>query len=69
MRNPKHDAYIKAAAPFAQLSHLRELVHKACPEVEETIKWGFPHFDYKGVLCSMAAFKIIVPLAFGKVHS
>jgi uncharacterized protein YdeI (YjbR/CyaY-like superfamily) len=68
MRNPKHDAYIKAAAPFAQpiLTHLRELVHKACPEVEETVKWGFPHFDYKGVLCSMAAFKSHCAFGFWK---
>jgi len=53
------DAYIAKARPFAQpvLKHLRELVHKACPEVEETIKWGFPNFDYKGVFCSMAGFK------------
>jgi uncharacterized protein YdeI (YjbR/CyaY-like superfamily) len=58
-KNPSFDAYIKAAAPFAQpiLSHLRKLVHQACPDVEETIKWGFPHFDYKGIICNMAAFK------------
>ena len=44
------DAYIAKAAPFAQpvLEHLRELVHKACPEVEEEIKWGFPFFMYPG---------------------
>jgi uncharacterized protein YdeI (YjbR/CyaY-like superfamily) len=54
------DAYISRSAEFAQpiLNHLREVVHKACPNVEETIKWGFPHFDYAGsILCSMAAFK------------
>ena len=66
--NPSFDAYIKAAAPFAQpiLKHLRELVHKACPEVEETIKWGFPHFDYKGIMCSMAAFKNHCAFGFWK---
>ena len=37
--------------------HLREVVHTACPAVEETIKWGFPHFIYQGLLCSMAGFK------------
>ena len=54
------DAYISRAAPFAQpiLAYLRELVHEACPEVEESIKWGFPHFGYRGaMMCSMAAFK------------
>ena len=54
------DTYIENAAPFAQpvLKHLRKLAHKACPDVEETMKWSFPHFMYKGsILCSMAAFK------------
>ncbi|UAY52453.1 YdeI/OmpD-associated family protein [Ferruginibacter albus] len=54
------DAYIDKSADFAKpiLKHLREVVHKACPTVEEKIKWGFPHFDYKGeMMCSMAAFK------------
>lgn len=62
------DSYIKDAAPFSKpiLSHLRQLVHKACPEVQETIKWGFPHFDYKGILCSMAAFKNHCAFGFWK---
>lgn len=54
------DAYISKSADFAQpvLNHLRKLVHIACPDVQETIKWGFPHFDYKGeILCSFASFK------------
>ncbi len=53
------DAYIAKAEPFAQpiLTHLRNLVHKACPQVEENIKWGFPVFEYKGIMCNMASFK------------
>ena len=54
------DAYIAKSAEFARpiLEHIRSLVHKACPEVVETIKWGFPHFDYnKSMMCSMAGFK------------
>jgi uncharacterized protein YdeI (YjbR/CyaY-like superfamily) len=54
------DAYIAKSADFAKpiLKHIRELVHKACPDVEEKMKWSFPHFDYKGeMMCSMAAFK------------
>jgi uncharacterized protein YdeI (YjbR/CyaY-like superfamily) len=53
------DDYIKKSAPFAQPIpyHLRAIVHKACPGVTETMKWSFPHFDYKGIFCSMAAFK------------
>lgn len=68
-KNPIIDAYIAMAAAFAKpvLIHLRELVHKACPVVEEKIKWSFPHFDYKGeMMCSMAAFKQHCAFGFWK---
>jgi uncharacterized protein YdeI (YjbR/CyaY-like superfamily) len=58
--NPKVDTYLAKVQPFAQpiLEHLRELVHKACPGVEETIKWSRPFFEYRGaILCNMSAFK------------
>lgn len=54
------DDYIERQAEFAKpiLHHLREAVHSACPEAEETLKWGMPAFTYKGdILASMAAFK------------
>lgn len=59
-RDPRIDAYIANAAAFAQpiLAHLREVVHLACPECEETLKWSAPSFTYRGkILCGMAAFK------------
>jgi uncharacterized protein YdeI (YjbR/CyaY-like superfamily) len=58
-KDPRVDDYIARKAEFAQpiLKHLRELVHKGCPEVTETIKWGMPAFEYKGPFCGMAAFK------------
>lgn len=58
-RDPRVDAYIAKSADFAKpiLNHIRTVVHEACPPVEETIKWSMPHFDYGGILCSMAAFK------------
>jgi hypothetical protein len=58
-RDPRVDAYIAKAAPFARpiLKHLRAIIHEGCPEVEETIKWSFPCFDFKGPFCSIAAFK------------
>ena len=58
-KDPRIDAYIAMAAPFAQpiLKHLRKLVHAGCPQVEETMKWSMPHFDYKGMMCGMAAHK------------
>jgi uncharacterized protein YdeI (YjbR/CyaY-like superfamily) len=62
------DAYIEKSRDFARpiLEHLRKLVHKACPDVEETIKWGSPHFDYKGSLAGMAAFKEHCAFGFWK---
>src|SRR5262245_19453381 len=67
-RDPSIDAYIEKSAEFAKpiLNHIRELVHTACPQVEETIKWGFPHFMYKGMLCSMAAFRQHCAVGFWK---
>jgi hypothetical protein len=58
-RDPRVDDYIARAAPFARpiLAHLRHVVHAACPEAVETIKWGMPFFEYRGNLCHMAAFK------------
>lgn len=66
--DPRVDAYIDAAAEFARpiLVHLRALVHRACPDVEETIKWGMPTFMYHGMLCGMAAFKQHVSFGFWK---
>jgi hypothetical protein len=66
--DPRIDAYIAKAQPFAQpiLKHIRKTVHAACPAVQETMKWGFPHFDYKGMMCSMAAFKEHVAFGFWK---
>lgn len=67
-KDPRVDKYISQSADFAKpiLNYIRATVHKACPEAEETIKWGFPHFDYKGILCSMAAFKQHCAFTFWK---
>ena len=58
--DPRIDAYIAGKAAFAQpiLTHLRALMHRHCPEVEETVRWSMPSFSYRGrPLASMAAFK------------
>jgi uncharacterized protein YdeI (YjbR/CyaY-like superfamily) len=63
------DTYISKSANFAKpiLTHIREIVHKACPDVEEKMKWSFPHFDYKNeMMCSMAAFKQHAVMGFWK---
>ncbi|PYL05226.1 MAG: hypothetical protein DME32_00285 [Verrucomicrobia bacterium] len=67
-KDPRIDAYIAKAAPFAQpiLRHVRKLVHAACPEVQETMKWRIPHFDYHGIMLGMAAFKEHCSIGFWK---
>jgi uncharacterized protein YdeI (YjbR/CyaY-like superfamily) len=62
------DADMSKSADFAKpiLTHLRVLVHKACPGVEETMKWSMPFFDYKGPMCNMAAFKAHCAFGFWK---
>ena len=67
-RDPRVDAYVAGAAGFARpiLEHLRALVHEACPAASESIKWGFPHFEHRGILCSMAAFKEHCAFGFWK---
>ena len=67
-RDPRIDAYIEKAAPFARpiLEYLRGVVHEACPNVQETTKWSSPFFDYRGTMCSMAAFKEHTAFGFWK---
>ncbi len=66
--DPRIDAYIARSAEFAQpiLTRIRKVVHSACPDIEETIKWGMPSFEYKGPMCGMAAFKQHCTLGFWK---
>jgi uncharacterized protein YdeI (YjbR/CyaY-like superfamily) len=67
-RDPRVDAYIAKAGDFAKpiLNQLREAVHASCPDVEEAMKWSFPHFMYKGMLCSMASFRQHATFGFWK---
>jgi uncharacterized protein YdeI (YjbR/CyaY-like superfamily) len=67
-KDPRVDSYIAKSADFAKpiLTHIRELVHQGCPEVEETLKWSMPFFMYKGMFCHMAAFNSHCSLGFWK---
>ncbi len=66
--DPRIDAYIAASPEFARpiLEHVRAVVHAACPDVEETMKWSRPHFLYKGILLGMSAFKAHCAVGFWK---
>ncbi len=60
-RDPRIDAYIAKAQPFARpiLERVREIIHRALPDIEEGIKWGMPAFMLKGKnVAGMAAFKV-----------
>ena len=67
-RDPRVDAYIASTPDFARpiLIHLRELVHRNCPQVEETLKWRMPTFMYHGMLAGMAAFRQHCSFGFWK---
>ena len=67
-RDRRVDAYIAKAAPFSRpiLTHLRDVVHETCPDVEETIKWSTPTFMYRGMMAGMAAFKEHAMFGFWK---
>jgi len=67
-KNPRVDAYIAEAAGFARpiLNRLRKLVHAACPDVRETMKWNAPFYEHKGILVCTPAFKKHCALIFWK---
>jgi uncharacterized protein YdeI (YjbR/CyaY-like superfamily) len=68
IKDKRIDSYISKSQDFAKpiMEHLRKLIHKTCPEVTETIKWGMPSFDYKGPFINFAAFKKHMALGFWK---
>jgi uncharacterized protein YdeI (YjbR/CyaY-like superfamily) len=66
-REPRIDTYIAKAEPFARpiLEHVRERVHAALPEAEETLKWSMPAYTLGGkIVLITAAFKAHVALNF-----
>ena len=59
-REPKIDAYIAKAQPFARpiLEKVRERVHAVIPDVEEAMKWSHPTYCKDGkIVLGTAAFK------------
>lgn len=67
--NPKVDDYVTASETFAQpiMTRLRTLLHNTCPDIVEDMKWGIPHFDYKGeMMCILAASKKHCAFSFWK---
>jgi uncharacterized protein YdeI (YjbR/CyaY-like superfamily) len=65
-KDPRIDAYIARSADFAKplLNRIRKLVHAACPDVVETIKWSAPFYDHQGILLATPAFKRHCALVF-----
>jgi len=64
--SPQVTAYIVKSAPFARpiMEKLRRLFHRACPDIEEKLKWGCPSFEYKGMVGGFAAFKAHAAFGF-----
>jgi uncharacterized protein YdeI (YjbR/CyaY-like superfamily) len=67
-KDPRIDEFIETAPEFARpiLSRIRKLIHAACPDVTETIKWSSPFYEYKGILVATPSFKRHCALIFWK---
>ena len=66
-REPRIDAYIAKAQPFARpiLEKVRERVHAVIPDVEETMKWSMPAYLTGGkIVVITSAFKAHAALNF-----
>jgi len=60
---------INQAISQENFGYLRNIIHETCPDVEEDIKWGTPHYSYKGDhLCMMAGFKNHVSFSLYKAE-
>lgn len=70
MPKPKNtDEYLaRLEGNFAHsiLTRVREIIHDTAPQIEETIKWGAPTFEYKGIMLTMVAFKHFAAVWFHK---
>ncbi len=68
-RDPRMEAFEAKLEAFATpiLAHLRGLIQATCPEVTEEIKWGIPHFDYRGeMMCIFASYRSHCSFGFWK---
>lgn len=66
-RDPRIDAYIDKAQPFARpiLEHVRERVHAIVPDIEEDLKWSIPAYCKGGkIVIGTAAFKAHAAINF-----
>ena len=65
----KIDAYIAASSQAARpaLQRIREIIHAATPDAEETISYRMPAFRWHGIIVYFAAFKGHVGL-FPPIH-
>jgi uncharacterized protein YdeI (YjbR/CyaY-like superfamily) len=63
------DAYIAKQQDFARpiITYVRDVMHEACPDIEEDLKWNSPAFMYQGaILAGCAGFKQHVQFGFWK---
>ena len=48
------------------LTKVRDIVHKAHPEIVEEWKWGIPVFSLSGIVCTGETYKKVVKMTFAK---
>ena len=66
--DPRIDTYIQKAPEYARpiLTEMRARVHRALPDVVETMKWSTPSFESDGLVGGLAAFKRHCSFGFWK---
>ena len=48
------------------LAKVRDIIHKADPEIVEEWKWGIPVFSHGGIVCTGETYKKAVKMTFAK---
>jgi hypothetical protein len=48
------------------LAKVREIIHKADPEIVEEWKWGIPVFSHGGIVCTGETYKKVIKMTFAK---
>jgi hypothetical protein len=48
------------------LAKVRDIIHKADPEIAEEWKWNIPVFSHGGIVCTGETYKKVVKMTFAK---
>lgn len=66
MTSEAHDEYIENAPDFAKpiLRKIQKAMRASSEDLEETIKWRVPHYEYHGMIAGLSAHKSHIRFGF-----